>query len=80
MLINEAARKIKELPGRNIIVECLNFDDFWAFLALESENENSVAGAYDTVSKLTGEIGTFNPTEDLQKFSKATSISVEQFN
>lgn len=80
MLINEAARKIKELPGRNVIVECLDFNDFWAFLALENENENNVAGAYDTVSKQTGEIGVFNPIEDFEKFLKSTSISVEQFN
>ena len=72
----EAYKTIKEKHENEKLLECLEFDGFFAFLFAETESD-MVGGGYDTVDKNTGEISTFNPTTDLDSFFKAEQVPIE---
>ena len=59
------------------LVECLEFDGFFAFAFAEKSKINeTVGGGYDTVDKKSGQISVFNPTENLELFISAKKIPV----
>lgn len=82
MNVKEACEKLKTLPGRVHLLECLDFEDFWAFLFVDRKaaEDDMVGGAYDTVNKTTGEISVFNPTDNLAAFMASEPLPLEQFS
>ena len=78
MNAKEAMRTIKNKYPSKVVVECLEFNDFYAFALSEPGRENEdVGGGYDTVSKKNGNVSTFNPTEDFEAFMSATGIDIK---
>ena len=76
MKANDAYKIIKEKHENEKLLECLEFDSFFAFLFAENESD-IVGGGYDTVDKNTGDVSTFNPTSDLDSFFKAEQVPIE---
>ena len=76
MNIKDAYEIIKKYNKGKRLVECLEFDDFYAFAFCERD-DNLLGGGYDTVDKMTGKISFFNPTENLNDLFRAKLISVD---
>ena len=79
MTVEIALKIIKEKYPDMIIVECLNFQKFYAFALLENKEE-PIGGGYITVNKLNGDTSTFNPTDDLQLYMNAQLIDINKHN
>ena len=72
MEVEEAYNLVKRIKPDCKLLECLEFDDFFAFFMIpKNSNEEDVAGAYDIVNKKTGEIGVFSPVENLNLYMSA---------
>ena len=81
MTAKEAYKIIKQAYAEMVVIECLEFPDFYAFGLTEKGKENeSVVGGYFTVAKDSGKLGGFNPTSDFEAFFAAKSIDVSTFN
>lgn len=77
MKAKEAAEIIKRKNEDFVIIDCLEFDDFFAFALTEKGRENELfGGGYDTVSKKDGSTSTFNPVQDFDKFFAAKHIDI----
>lgn len=76
MKVKEAYKIIKPKYADKKLLECLEFNNFFAFLFAENDEE-TVGGGYDTVDKRTGNVSTFNPTEDFDSFFKAKQIPTQ---
>lgn len=77
MTASEAANILRKKYNDKSIVECLDFNDFYAFAMVDKGKENDdIAGGYDTVNKKTGGISVFNPTDDLEAYLSAKTIDI----
>ena len=59
MTIIEAYNEVKKIPGRNVLLNCVETPDLWAFQFSEEELEPDdflVGGCFDAVKKSTGDI------------------------
>jgi hypothetical protein len=80
MTVQEAYANIKSNNPDKIVVECLEFDDFYAFALKDKGTENEDAGGgYDTINKATGNMGTFIPVQDFDAFFAAKQIDISTF-
>lgn len=81
MTVQKAYEIVKQINPRMVAVECLEFPDFYAFALVEKEFEKELSGGgYNTVNKITGEVGVFNPTQDFESFFEAKSINIDTLN
>ena len=81
MTIQKAYETIKHNYPDKVVVECLEFADFFAFALTDKGVENeSAGGGYDTINKTSGAIGTFSPVQDLEAFIAAKQIDVSTLN
>lgn len=77
----EAYEIIKRKHPDKVVVECLEFNNFYAFALADKGTENEPAGGgYDTVDKSTGKIDVFSPVEDFEAFFTAKEIKLSTFN
>lgn len=77
MTAKEAKIIIEKEYASQVVVECLDFTDFFAFALTDKGKENEdFGGGYITVNKRTKELGSFSPTEDLDLFMKAKSVDI----
>lgn len=77
MTIQEAYNKIKNNNPDKVIVECLEFVDFYAFALTDKGSEDEPAGGgYVTINKTSGEIGAFSPVQDFDAFFAAKKIDL----
>lgn len=78
MEVREAYNIMKsEYPNKKLI-ECLEFDDFFAFCLVDRtvQDGDLIGGAYDTVDRKTGGISSFNPIQNLAAFMEAKIIDI----
>ena len=80
MMVQDAYKKVKQLPGKNVLIECLDFGNVWGFAFAETSADEDFGGAYDLVDKNTGELSMFNPPDDFERYNSAKIIPIEQFN
>lgn len=80
MTIKEAYDIIKVDHRKEKLVECLEFDDFFAFFFVDKDvgDDEKYAGAYCTIQKKDGQQATFNPTSDFDAYFAAKRIDVEE--
>ena len=72
MTAKEAYEIIKKEHSGMMVIECLEFPDFYAFGLIEKGKEDeSFGGGYYTVNKIGGELNAFSPTQDLEAFFAA---------
>ena len=77
MTFDEALKIIKNEYKDKSIIECLEFDEFYAFAIVEpGQEEEDIGGGYTTVIKSDGKISTFNPIRDLKALAKAKRIEL----
>ena len=77
----EAYKIIKKKYPDKVVVECLEFNNFYAFALADKGTENEpFGGGYDTVDKNTGKIDVFSPMEDFEAFFTAKKIKIIEFN
>lgn len=75
--MREAYEKIKSDNPDKVVVECLEFADFYAFALADKGSEDETAGGgYDTINKTTGENGTFSPVQDFDAFFAAKTVDL----
>ena len=70
MNVKEAKKIICNKYKTKKIIECLEFDDFFAFGLADKDfdlENDSIGGAYITVNKSDGKIGVYNPFYDALK-------------
>ena len=84
MDINKAYAKVKALPNRNVLLECIDLEDHWAFFfhkeALDPD-EVVYGGGFDAVNKTTGEIMNISSRpENWEMLDKGERIDIEQFS
>ena len=77
MTVQDAYKKVKQLPGKMVLIECLDFGDAWGFAFAETYSEEDFGGAYDLVDKNSGELSMFNPPDDFERYESAKSISID---
>lgn len=78
MKVQDAYKSVEKLKPECKLLECLEFDDFYAFFMVpKSYTEDDIAGAYDTVNKKTGLLGTFNPTENLDLYMSGKVVEFD---
>ena len=78
MRVQDAYALVEKLKPECKLLECLEFDDFYAFFMVpRSYLDDGVAGSYYTVNKKTGLLGMFNPTENLSLYMSGEVIEVE---
>lgn len=81
MTVQEAYKIIKKEYPEKVVVECLEFADFYAFALAEKGTEGQPrGGAYDTVDKVSGELDGFNPITDFDAFFSAKKIPIDTLN
>lgn len=81
MTIQKAYETIKHNYPDKVVVECLEFADFFAFALTDKGAENeSAGGGYNIINKDSGEIGTFSPVQDLEAFFAAKRLDVRTLN
>ena len=81
MIKQKTAYDIVKVKHQNEkVVECLEFEDFFAFFFIDKDMDDNegYAGAYCTVQKKDGKLSTFNPTSDFEAYFSAKRIDVEE--
>ena len=78
MTPKDAFNIIKEKHQEEKVIECLEFDDFFAFCFVDKEvdEEAEFGSAYNTVLKKNGTLSTFNPTDNIQAYMVAKPIKL----
>lgn len=78
--LKEAYDTVKVKHQNEKVVECLEFEDFFAFFFIDKDMDDNegYAGAYCTVQKKDGKLSTFNPTSDFEAYFSAKRIDVEE--
>lgn len=78
--LKEAYDIVKVKHQNEKVVECLEFEDFFAFFFIDKDMDDNegYAGAYCTVQKKDGKLSTFNPTSDFEAYFSAKRIDVEE--
>lgn len=79
MNVKKAKKIICDKYKTKKIIECLEFDDFFAFGLTDNDfdpTNDSVGGAYITVNKTDGRIGVFNPFYDTSKLASAKKVNL----
>ena len=84
MNIREAYAKVKELPGRNVLVECRNCIGYWGFLFSSDSTRQPgkdiiLGGPIDFVNKRTGKITQMSIPHDILKIPRGIEVKVEYF-
>ena len=76
--LKEAYDIVKVKHQNEKVVECLEFEDFFAFffIAKDTDDNEEYAGAYCTIQKKDGKMSTFNPTSDFEAYFAAKRIDV----
>lgn len=64
------------LPEERIMVDCIDFGDFFGFTFVEKEGEH--CSAFRTVNKSTGETGIFNPIQNLKLLDTCIKIPLDE--
>lgn len=78
MKVQDAYELVKKLKPDCRLLECLEFEDFFAFFMVpRSYIDEGVVGAYDTVNKKSGLLGSFNPTENLSVYLSGKVIELD---
>lgn len=79
MTAKEAYDIIKVYHQNEKVVECLEFEDFFAFFFIDKNigDDEKYAGAYYTIQKQDGTQSTFNPTSDFEAYFAAKRIDVK---
>ena len=78
--LKEAYDIVKVKHQNEKVVECLEFEDFFAFffIAKDTDDNEEYADAYCTIQKKDGKMSTFNPTSDFEAYFSAKRIDVEE--
>ena len=78
--LKEAYDIVKVKHQNEKVVECLEFEDFFAFFFIDKDIDDNeeYAGAYCTIQKKDGKMSTFNPTSDFEAYFSAKRIDVEE--
>jgi len=83
MNITEAYRKVKKLPNRNVLLECLDLGDRWAFLFNDEPlvvDDCLIGGCYDAINKTTGKLTDIPVnSETFKLLSTAVPVDINQF-
>ena len=84
MSLEEAYNIIKTNKDDKKVIECLEFESFFAFLLApldyDKNRDGGIGGAYTTINKINGSISTFNPITDFDSFEKAKRIDLKNIN
>jgi len=82
--IKDAYTKVKKLPKRNVLLECLDTEDQWLFLFADRElerNECLLGAWYDAVNKTTGNLVRISATPaNMLLISEGVETDTQQFN
>lgn len=79
MTFEQALQKAQNKQPKDYLCHgALDMGEFWAFsFHPKLDKDDWWGGGYDTVNKKTGELGTFNPPDDLELFAKAKRIKIK---
>ena len=81
MTAKKAYEIIKTKYPDLVVIECMEFPEFYAFALTEKGKEDElVSGGYNTVNKTTGEMGGINPIHNFEAFSTAKEIPISTLN
>ena len=82
MTIIKAYKKVKELPDRNFLINCVDSPDYWAFLfhnEIIEPDDFLIGGCYDAVCKNTGNITHLAIPYDMNLLEGGKSIDISEF-
>jgi len=84
MGIKDAYLTLKKLPMRNVLLDCLDLGDWWAFLFHSKpipKDDWLIGACYDTVHKDSGIISYISATPDnIERLNSGKRIDIKRFN
>ena len=81
MTAQEAYKIVKQENPGMVAIDCIEFDDFFAFGLTDKGFEDELCGGgFITVNKISGKTGGYTPTENLEAFVAAKRIDIDTLN
>ena len=83
MNIQKAYLKVKKLPNRNVLLNCIDLGNHWGFCFFHKQvpqNETVLGACFDLVHKVTGKISQLPVIpNNFEVLSRGVNLDINQF-